>query len=88
MEVRAGFDLNGQNIRPRLREILDVPVGVLDHKMNVQGKLRDLAHRLDHKRPDRDIGHEPAVHDIDVDPVRTGVFDRLDLVTQPAEIRG
>ena len=73
--VGAGFD-----------EFRSVFVGIGDHEVHIEGDRRHFAHPLDDHRTDRDVGHEMAVHDIDMNPVGAGRFDRLDLVFQPAEV--
>ena len=40
----------------------------------------------DHHRPERDVGDEAAVHDVDVDAVAAGRLGRPDLLGQPAEV--
>ena len=43
---------------------------------------------LSDQRSDGDVGHEVAVHDVDVDDARAGVEHRLDVVAQTAEVGG
>ena len=42
--------------------------------------------RLDHQRPDGDVGHEVTVHDVDVDDARAGVEHGLDVVAEAREV--
>jgi hypothetical protein len=51
-----------------------VTLRLLDHQMNVQGKLCPAPASLDDQRAHRDGGDERPIHHIDVDPVRAGGF--------------
>ena len=42
---------------------------------------------FDNHRPERNIRHETAVHDINVDPVGAGRIDGTDLVGEMCEVR-
>ena len=46
------------------------------------------AKRLHYRGPDRQIGHEMVVHDVDVDPVGAGLIDRMHFIAEPGEVRG
>ena len=48
----------------------DRPVDVVDHEVDVERARRDSLEGLDDRRTDREVGHEVAVHDVDVDEVR------------------
>ena len=43
-----------------------------DHQMDVERQAAVLAQRLHHHRADGDVGHEVAVHHVDMDPVGAG----------------
>ena len=55
---------------------------LLDHQMNFKRQVRHRPQRLDDDRPHADVGHEMAVHDIDVDAVGAGLFRLADLFAQ------
>ena len=52
------------------------------------GLARVRAQRLHHRRADREVGHEMAVHHVDVDPVGAGRVDRAHFLAQPGEVGG
>ena len=56
--------------------------------MAIQWKPRHALDRLDNERPQRDVRHKIAVHDIDMQPVGAGGFNGLKLVFEPGEIGG
>ena len=50
--------------------------------------LRHAAHRLDHARSERDVRNEPAVHDVEMDPVGARRIDRANFFAEPREVGG
>ena len=80
------LDMDGDRIGTGGGEPLD-PAGRLDdHEVDVDREFGCGADGLDDREADADIGHEDAVHDVDVDEVRAGRFDSLDLLAEPAEV--
>ena len=57
------------------------------HQMDIKDSLGRLAQALDHGRPQRDIRHERAIHDIDMDIIDTSVTYVFNILTKPGEIR-
>jgi hypothetical protein len=54
--------------------------------MDVERQRGRLAHELDHRWAEGEVGHEVAVHHVDVDPIGAGVADRAHLLGEPAEV--
>jgi hypothetical protein len=74
-----------------LGEVRDVPLGALDHQMDVQVPARavDLTgERLDDRGAHAERRHEVAVHHVDVDRARARGEHGADLLAQPREVRG
>src|SRR5215212_2137923 len=69
VDVRTGFDVDGEAVGAGFGEGGEVRVGRRDHQVDVERLLGDAADGADHHRADGEIRHEVAVHDIDVDPV-------------------
>ena len=59
-----------------------------DHQMHVERFFRVRAERLHHGRSDGDVGHEMAVHHIDMDEIGACLLDGLDFRAQSREIGG
>ena len=51
----------------------------IDHQMDIEDFLGARPDALDHRWPERQIGHEMTVHDVDMDIIASGVVDGLDL---------
>ncbi len=69
MKMRTGFCMDGQKIGTGLCEGFDIRVCGGDHQMNIHERRHmgpDGRHDI---RSDRQVGHEVAVHGIDMYPV-------------------
>ncbi len=86
VQVRTRLDLHADRRGAGPREVGDVLLGLDDHQVHVERKLRRALHGLDDDRTDRDVGDEAAVHHVDVHPVGAGLLDRRDLVGEAAEV--
>jgi hypothetical protein len=86
VKVRAGFEMNAQEIGPSASKIIEVPIGIGDHEMHIQRRFRRRAHGLDHQWANCDVGNEMAVHDVDVNQVGAPLRNRPNLVRQPPEV--
>ena len=63
--------MNNYDVGYRLHKIRDVPVGIENHQMHVEGQHCGLPDAVDNKRADSEVGYEIPIHDIDVDEVCT-----------------
>ena len=61
--------MHGYSIRARRREFLYIAFGLLNHEVYVAISI-DIFERAEQSRPERYIGHEHAVHHVEVQPVR------------------
>ena len=86
MDRRPGLAMDQQVIGAGLGEILEIMFGLDHHQVDIDRFCRRLAHRGDHHRADREVGNEPPIHHIDMDPVGAGAVDRAHLVGQAPEI--
>ena len=68
---------------PGLGEGSKIRVGRGDHQVHVERECRDLPDGLDDDRAHREVRHEMAVHNVDVQPVRAGALDSPYFVAQP-----
>src|SRR5262245_7010990 len=87
VQVRAGFHMHRDDVRARLGEGFEVGIARRDHQVHVEDLAAMRPQRLHDVRPDGDVGHEVAVHHVDVDPVGAGLVDRAHLLAEPGEIR-
>ncbi|MET3891622.1 hypothetical protein ABIE41_002698 [Bosea sp. OAE506] len=86
VRVRAGLDMEGDQVGTRLGEGLDVGVDRRDHQMHVEELGRVRADRLQHVGPEGDVGHEMPVHHVAMDPVGAGRIDRAHLLAELGEV--
>jgi hypothetical protein len=55
--------------------------------MAIEGLFGVGAQRSDNQRPYGEVGDKMAVHHVDMDEIRAGLFDRFHLRSQAGEIR-
>ena len=70
----------------RVGEWLNKPLRLDDHEVHVERQRGAPAHRLDDLRAEREIRHELAIHDVDVNPVGAAGLAHRDLVAQASEV--
>src|SRR5688572_1376039 len=78
--------MDRHSVRSGGGEAVKVLLRLDNHEMHVERKLRDLAHRLDHRGAEGEIGNEPPVHPIDVNQVSATGLEHRDLVRKLAEV--
>lgn len=78
--------MNRDPVRSGTYEVIDVPGGVLDHKVHVEGESGTVADAPDHRRAEGQVGDEHPVHHIEVYPVRSGFFDPCNLIAHSGEV--
>ena len=91
VHVRRGLPVHDQRVRAGGRELLDAPLGPLDHQVHVEhaaAVVHEVAQRVHDQRPDRDRRHEVAVHHVHVDHARARVHHLLDLLAEAGEVGG
>jgi hypothetical protein len=88
MKVCARLGVHGDDVRTRIGKRLNIFLGLDNHQMDIHDLLGCRANRSYDQWANRDVGHETAVHDVDVDPIRASAVDRLDFSLKPAKISG
>ena len=89
MQVRQHFDVHRHHVGAGVDERLDVAVGL--RRSSGARRAARVATRLQRahdRRPDRDVRHEVAVHDVDVNQVGAAALDRGDVAAEVREVRG
>src|SRR5262245_8200677 len=88
LQMRARLDVDGDLVGAGGREIGQVALGLHDHQVDIEGQAGSLTDRLYHHGADREVRHEPAVHDVDVEQVGPGGLDLGDIVGEGSEVCG
>ena len=70
--VSADLDVHRAAVGPGVGEVLQVAPRLGHHEVAVEEQRRVVAQRGHHGRPDRHVGDEVPVHDVDVEPVGRG----------------
>ena len=87
MQMRQHFDVHRHHRGARLHERVDVAIRVRDHQVDVERHLGDPLERLHDRRADRDVRHEMAVHDVDVNQIGAAALDGGDGVCRAPRSR-
>ena len=87
VKMRPRFRVHGDEIGAGFGEGLDIGVDRFDHQMRVEGAGGVWAQRLHDSRTKGDVGHEMAVHHIEMNPIGAGRDDIAHFLAEPGEIR-
>ena len=88
LDRRRWFSLNQQMIGAGLREIAKITLWFDDHQVHVERLCGRAAHRIHDRRTERDVRYEPAVHDVDMNPIGARLIDGADFLAKPPQIGG
>ena len=86
VEVCTSLIMNGEYISSRILEVIDVPVWIHNHQMHVKRFLRMLFDMFDYRLAKRYIGHEDAVHNVNMQPITLALVEHLYVAPQIAKI--
>ena len=86
IKMWSAFRMDADDIRPRGREGLKIGIHWRDHQVDVEGQADMGLKCLHHIRTDGDVGHEMAVHDINMQPVGTCDFQCPCFFAKPRKI--
>ncbi len=85
--MRPGFRMHRDVVAAGLGEGFEVGIARRNHQMGIEDLFGVRPHRLDHVGAIGNVGHEMAVHDVEMNPVSAGLVDRADLFSQFGKIR-
>ena len=88
MKMGPGFGMNCDDVGSGLGKGIEQRIDRRNHQMNVEGEFAVRTKRLHNCRTDGEVRNEMAIHDVDVNPVRSRRIDRADLLAEPSEIGG
>src|SRR5688572_15452962 len=80
--------MDGDGIRAGFEKARQIMIGMLDHEMNIERELRQLAHRGHDRGANGNVIHEMAIHDVQVHPVSPGFFSAPDFGGELGAVRG
>jgi hypothetical protein len=84
----TGFQVNGQGIGPGLFERTRERARIGQHEVGIELEVSDTANGLDDGQAKAEIGHEVAIHDIEMKQVGASLLNSLNLVFEPREVSG
>ena len=86
VEMLGRFGLDGDAVGAGVGEGFEIGVDRLDHQMAVERLVAVRAQRRHHRRAESDVGHEMAVHHVEVDPVGARRRDVAHLLAEIGEV--
>ena len=84
--ILGRLDVDRERIGPRLAKCFHVVGRVRDHQMHVQRQIGDPPDRLNDRNPDADVGHEMAVHHVQMQARGPGRLDGTHLLLQMRKV--
>ena len=88
MDVGPRFHMHRDDVGTGLGEGFEIGIARRDHQMHVKQLVAVRTQRLHDIRADGDVGHEMAIHHVDMDPVGPGLVDRAHLGAEIGEVGG
>ncbi len=80
--MRPGLWMDADQVGAGVAKSVQIGIGRGDHQMHVERQARMRAQGFDHIRADGDVGHEMAVHHVNMHPVGPRRLDRPHLLAQ------
>lgn len=87
VQVGASFYVHCQDMRAQICKGLEVPIGIDNHQMHIQGLGRVAVDGLDDWHAKTDVWHKHPIHHIKMKPVRIGGIHHCDIPLKVREIR-
>src|SRR5262249_48733038 len=87
MQIVVAFPMNKKGIGTGLDKFIKEEVRGRDHEMSFELQRSQVSERLHDRSSHRNVGHEMAVHDVDVNPVRPCLNRFVDVCRKMAEVR-
>lgn len=86
VEVGTGFVVYVHHVSSKCLNLWDELVRVNYHQVNVEGFLANLGNGFEHGKAEADVGHEDAVHHVEVKPVGLTAVYHVYVLGQVGEI--
>ena len=80
--------MEGDDIRTRVGEVVDIAQRFADHQMDVKGFFAERAQPLDDGSAKGEIGNKVRVHHVEVHPIRACLVHPFDFRTHLGEVTG
>jgi hypothetical protein len=88
MQIVVAFPVNQKRIGTSFGKLFQVKVRVRNHQVGFQCQPSNWPEGLDDHRANRNVGHEMAIHHVDMNPIGTGLLRVRHLLAQTGKISG
>src|SRR5215813_15314610 len=86
MQIVVAFPMNQKGIGTGLDKFIKEEVWIRDHEMSFELQRSQVSKRLHNRGSHRNVGHEMAVHHVDVNAVGSCLNRFVDLCRKMAEV--
>ena len=77
VKVGTGFHVHGDDVCADIGEIVYIVRRIFNHQVHVERDGRDGFNGADYRRAEGDVGDEMAIHNVQMQQVRSCLFDAL-----------
>lgn len=88
MEMATRLGVNDDHLAAGIDETRDQMIRLLDHQVGLERDLHMGAAGRDDVGAEREVRNEASIHDVELDPVDSGLLEGSALLTQPGEVSG
>ena len=88
VEVDTGLLMHGHDACAAVAHLGDELLGLDNHQVHVQWLVAQSLHMFDDGKAKRDVGHENAVHHVEVQQVGLAAVDHIDVLGEVAKVGG
>ena len=86
VQVGAGFVVDVHHVGSEGFDLLGELAWVDYHEVHVEGFLAQLGYGFKYGETEADVGHEDAVHDVEMEPVGIAAVDHVDVFAQVGKV--
>ncbi len=86
--MSVSLDVDAEALRARFQKLIQTLVRVGNHQMRVEMQVAVGAQRFEKERAETEIGHEMAVHRVEMEPLDARVLQLRDLLARARPVGG
>lgn len=86
MEVDTGFLMDAHDMGSEIAYLTDVALGLFDHEVYVEWFFCYFGDGFHDGETEADVGHEVAIHDIEMVPMCAALVEQLYVIGEMTEI--
>ena len=90
VEVLDGFNVHREMVATCVNVVLEAGFGVFNHQVGIENGVgtERFSQASNHRRTEGEVGHEIAVHDVEMKPIKARINRFIAVGGQVGEVRG